>query len=227
MPDAAPTAAEPKTRPRPKAAPGAAAPAGAPSASPSALRDPNVQLMLQVRDGDEAAFVELVEKFQGRLVTVFTHLVGDRALAEDLSQEAFLRVYRARAGYVPTAKFSTWLYRIAHNLASNARRGLGRKKEVRVEPREGSATGAQEQTAVEKSALMPSRVFAKDEMREKVREALETLSDRQRLAVLLHRFEGMPYVDIAETMELTPAAVKSLLARARENLRSKLEPYVK
>ncbi|MEM9701940.1 MAG: sigma-70 family RNA polymerase sigma factor [Planctomycetota bacterium] len=196
-------------------------------ASPTALRDPNVQLMLQVRDGDEAAFGELVEKFQARLVTVFTHLVGDRSLAEDLSQEAFLRVYRARAGYVPTAKFSTWLYRIAHNLASNARRGLGRKKEVRVDPKEGSATGTHEQMAVEKSGLMPSRMFAKDELREKVRDALDTLSDRQRLAVLLHRFEGMPYADIAETMELTPAAVKSLLARARENLRSKLEPYVK
>jgi len=205
---------------------GASPPSGE-VASPTALRDPNVQLMLQVRDGDDAAFAELVEKFQARLVTVFTHLVGDRSLAEDLSQEAFLRVYRARTGYVPTAKFSTWLYRIAHNLASNARRGLGRRKEVRSSSPKGATTGTQEQLAVEKSALMPSRMFAKDELREKVREALDTLSDRQKLAVLLHRFEGMPYVDIAETMELSPAAVKSLLARARENLRSKLEPFVK
>ena len=232
MPDSAPTAAA-----RPRARSAAAADAGgssaavpaapAAAASPSALRDPNVQLMLRVRDGDEAAFTELVDAFQPRLVTVFTHLVGDRSLAEDLSQEAFLRVYRARTGYVPTAKFSTWLYRIAHNLASNARRGLGRKKEVVIVPKEGSATGTHEQMAVEKSGLMPSRLFARDELREKVREALDTLSDRQRLAVLLHRFEGMAYADIAETMELSPAAVKSLLARARENLRGKLEPFVK
>ena len=94
-------------------------------------------------------------------------------------------------------------------------------------PKEGSATGTHEQMAVEKSGLMPSRLFARDELREKVREALDTLSDRQRLAVLLHRFEGMAYADIAETMELSPAAVKSLLARARENLRGKLEPFVK
>ena len=196
-------------------------------ASPTALRDPNVQLMLRVRDGDEAAFAQLVEGFQRRLITVFTHLVGDRTLAEDLAQEAFLRVYRARTGYVPTAKFSTWLYRIAHNLASNARRGRGRKKEVLLAPKPNSATGTHEQLAVEKSGLMPSRQFAQAELRSQVRAALETLGERQKLAVLLHRFEGMSYADIGDTMDLSPAAVKSLLARARENLRGKLEPLVK
>ena len=211
------------------AAPDAAGDAagGGDKASPSALRDPNVQLMLRVRDGDEAAFAQLVEAFQRRLITVFTHLVGDRTLAEDLAQEAFLRVYRARTGYVPTAKFSTWLYRIAHNLASNARRGRGRKKEVLIPAKPNSATGTHEQLAVEKSGLMPSRQFAQAELRAQVRHALDSLGERQKLAVLLHRFEGMSYADIGDTMDLSPAAVKSLLARARENLRGKLEPLVK
>lgn len=192
------------------------------------LRDPDVQLMLRVRDGDDAAFARLVEAYQDRLVGLLTHLVNDREAAEDLAQEAFLRVYRARKGYVPSAKFSTWLFRIAQNLASNSRRGRRRRKEVAFAgSSEVTDSRPQEALVTEKSAFLPSRQLAKRELAEVVREALEDLGERQKLAVLLHRFEGMSYADIGETMEMSPQAVKSLLSRARENLRMKLEGYVR
>lgn len=192
------------------------------------LRDPDVQLMLRVRDGDDAAFARLVEAYQDRLVGLLTHLVNEREAAEDLAQETFLRVYRARKGYVASAKFSTWLFRIAQNLASNSRRGRRRRKEVAFAgSSEVSDSRPQEALVPEKSAFIPARQLAKRELAAVVRDALEDLGERQKLAVLLHKFEGMSYADIAETMEMTPQAVKSLLSRARENLRMKLEAYVK
>lgn len=184
--------------------------------------------MLRVRDGDEAAFAQIVATYQDRLIGLLTNQIGDRALAEDTAQEVFLRVYRARSGYEANAKFSTWLFSIANNLASNARRTLGRRKEKQLAPApENSGAMPQEQLAAEKSALQPSRVMAKAELLLKVQAAMETLNDRQRMALLLHRFEGMSYVDIADAMEMTPQAVKSLLSRARDQLRIALEEYVK
>jgi len=185
--------------------------------------------MLRVREGQDAAFGELVSRYQNRLVSIFVHLVGDREAAEDLTQEAFLRIYRARNGYEPTAKFSTWVFRIAQNLASNSRRSKGRRKEVQLKTTESGPMGARplEQVLKEKSALMPARLADRGELQEHVRAALELLNERQKLALLLHKFEEMSYEDIAETMEMSPSAVKSLLSRARESLRAKLEPYMK
>lgn len=196
---------------------------------PAYLRDPDVVLMLRVKSGDEAAFGKLVERYQDRLIGVFFHMLRDRTAAEDLAQETFLRVFRARHGYEPTAKFSTWLFRIAHNLANNRRRDEGRRKEVAFAGSDSGPMGArpEEQILKEKSGMMPARQLDKSELQAVVQEALTTLNDRQRMAVLLHKFEGMSYSDIADAMELTPAAVKSLLSRAREALRGKLEPYVR
>ncbi|MCA9029126.1 MAG: sigma-70 family RNA polymerase sigma factor, partial [Planctomycetaceae bacterium] len=86
--------------------------------------------MLRVKEGDEVAFSQLVKKYQDRLVGIFSNMFSDSALAEDMAQEVFLRIFRARLGYEPTAKFSTWLFQIASNLASNSRRSKGRRKEV-------------------------------------------------------------------------------------------------
>jgi RNA polymerase sigma-70 factor (ECF subfamily) len=189
--------------------------------------DPDVQLMLQVRDDSAVAFEELVSRYQGRLLTVFRHLVGSREQAEDLAQEVFLRVFRARKRYQPGAKFSTWLFTIANNVASNARRTLSRRREVGV-PLGSNTTSliSLEQMAKEASGLMPSRQLDDAETAEVVRLAVQSLNPRQRMAVLLCKFEGMSYVDIAESMDMTPQAVKSLLSRARGNLRTVLEPYV-
>jgi len=193
------------------------------------LRDPDVRLMLQVRDGDAAAFEELVQRYQSRLVGILEHLVGSRDTAEELSQEVFLRVYRARSRYEPGAKFSTWLFTIANNVASNARRSLSRRKEVTLDARESGPLGAHpiEQMATAASGLMPTRQADHAEMCDVVRLAIQTLNERQRMAVLLNKFEGMSYADIAVSMDMTSTAVKSLLSRARENLKQRLEPYVK
>jgi len=187
-----------------------------------------VQLMLRVRDGDEGAFAQLVKKYQGRLIGIFTNMFGDVDLAEDLAQEVFLRIYRARQGYEATAKFSTWVFQIASNLASNSRRTKGRKKEVQFNP---STSGSQpvhlgEALVADKSALMPTRQLDAEELRQHVLIAMETLNERQRLAILLHKFEGMSYAEIGNIMELSPLAIKSILSRARENLRVALEKYV-
>jgi RNA polymerase sigma-70 factor (ECF subfamily) len=192
------------------------------------LHDPDVRLMLEVRDDKAAAFEELMLRYQNRLVTVLEHLVGRRDVAEDLAQEVFLRVYRARKTYVPGSKFSTWLFTIANNVASNSLRSQSRRREVNWKARPGESTGANtlDQMAQAASSLMPTRQADKSEMCAVVREAIGTLNERQRLAVLLSKFENMSYEDIAETMEMTPQAIKSLLSRARGNLRAVLEPYL-
>ncbi|HET6879127.1 MAG TPA: sigma-70 family RNA polymerase sigma factor [Pirellulales bacterium] len=191
------------------------------------LADPEVRLMLEVRDGNAAAFEELMLRYQKRLVTVLEHLVGKRGQAEDLAQEVFLRVYRARQSYVPASKFSTWLFTIANNVAANAARSRSRRREVQVAAAEGDDRIATiDELALAASGLMPGRQLDKAELREVVQAALATLSERQRLAVLLNKFEGMNYADIATTMDMSPQAIKSLLCRAREKLREVLEPYL-
>ncbi len=184
--------------------------------------------MLEVRDDNAASFEELMLRYQGRLLTVLEHLVGSRDLAEDLTQEVFLRVYRSRKSYVPGAKFSTWLYTIANNAASNALRRRSRRREVSLKVRDSGPMGSNplEKAVQASSGMMPTRQLDKAEMRDIIRLAMESLNDRQRMAVLLSKFEEMSYADIAETMELTPQAIKSLLSRARVNLREVLEPYV-
>lgn len=193
-----------------------------------ALRDPDVRLMLAVRDDNAAAFEELMLRYQNRLVTVMEHLIGRREQAEDLAQEVFMRVYRARKRYIPGSKFSTWLFTIANNVASNALRSRSRRREVNVAAPVGETTGMMtlDQMAQAASGQMPTRQLDKAEMCEMVRLALESLSERQRMAVLLNKFESMSYQDIAEAMEMSPQAVKSLLSRARVNLRDVLEPYL-
>lgn len=184
--------------------------------------------MLQVREGDASAFEELMFRHQNRVVNVLAHLIGNRDQAEDLAQEVFMRVYRARVRYTPDSKFSTWLFTITNRVASNARRSRSRRREVNLEARASGPLGANpmDHLAQEASGLMPARQLDKAEMRDIVRAALTALNDRQRMAVLLNKFEGMSYADIAQAMEMSPQAIKSLLSRARVNLRDVLEPYM-
>ena len=190
--------------------------------------DPDVRLMLRVRDNDALAFEELVVRYQSRLITLLQSLIQDRDKAEELAQDVFLRVYRARASYVPTAKFSTWLFTIAHNVASNALRSLARRREVNVTSDSGDSTTAKplDNMASAPSGLMPTRQVAQAELADVVRVAVDSLNERQRMALLLAKFEHLSYAEIGETMELSVQAVKSLLSRARENLRVLLGPYM-
>jgi RNA polymerase sigma-70 factor (ECF subfamily) len=193
--------------------------------------DPDVRLMLRVRDGDAGAFAELVRRYEARLVRLMYTIGPRHDMAEDLSQETFMRVYRARKRYEAGAKFSTWLFTIAGNVARNASRSLARRHEVSEvdAPRsEDAPSGPQllAATALEASGMMPTRLAEGSERAEMVRAAVRALSERQRMALMLSRFENMSYVEIAETMDLTTKAVKSLLSRARVNLREILRPYV-
>ncbi len=190
-----------------------------------ALRDPDIRLMLRVRDADDAAaFAELVERFQQRLVGIMNHLVGRLDEAEDLAQEVFLRVYRTRERYTPKAKFSTWLFTIANNLALNALRDRQRKPNVPLEVNDSGPMPAQRLVNVRDAP--PTHNLAQEEMAAIVRRALDGLNERQRMAVVLNKFEDMGYTEIADVMGMTSKAVKSLLSRARGKLRDALEGYI-
>jgi RNA polymerase sigma-70 factor (ECF subfamily) len=191
------------------------------------LADPDVRLMILVRDGDAHAFEELMVRYQNRVMSLLAHLIGQRDLAEDLTQEVFLRVYRARKRYVPGAKFSTWLFTIAGNVASNALRSRARRREVNLAPQVNeSSPQSLEAVALAASGLMPTRQLDKAELCAAVQQAVASLSDRQRMAVLLAKFENFSYADIGQVMDMSPQAVKSLLSRARGNLRETLQPYL-
>jgi RNA polymerase sigma-70 factor (ECF subfamily) len=197
------------------------------SSAQMAIRDPDIRLMLRVRDDDPAAFAELVELYQRRLIAVMHHLVGSSEEAEDLAQEAFLRVYRSRKKYHPRAKFSTWLFTIANNLALNALRARQRKPAVPLNLRDSGPLGPRPaEQLVQDRAGRPTDRMQQEELAAIVRQALAGLNERQRAAVVLNKFEDMNYADIAQVMGLTVKAVKSLLSRARENLRLALEDYI-
>ena len=192
-----------------------------------ALRDPDIRLMLRVREDDAGAFEELVELYQHRLVAVMNHLVGNAEEAEDLAQEVFLRVYRTRKKYHPRSKFSTWLFTIANNLALNALRSRKRKPLTLLPAQDSGPLGPRPaERLVQDRGSGPMRRLERQELTELIRRALEGLNERQRMAVVLNKFEDMNYAEIAEVMGLTTKAVKSLLSRARENLRVALSNYI-
>lgn len=190
--------------------------------------DPDARLMLRVRDDDAEAFEELVRRYQNRLLAIFQNMLGSREQAEDLVQEVFMRIFRARHRYVPEAKFSTWLFTIAHNVAKNVKRTKARRREVLVNSDESGSMSANplEQMAQAASGQLPTRQIERLERAEMVRLAMESLNERQRLAVLLSKFECMSYADIGAAMGLSVPAIKSLLTRARSNLRDVLDPYI-
>lgn len=199
---------------------------GPPPVTPTV--DVSAELMLRVQRGDAVAFEELLLLWQDRLVTLFWHHTGDHALAEDLAQESFMRVYRARSGYKPTARFSTWLYTIATNALKDAKQKAHRRREHAMGPVGSQSTSAIgiDALAVDASGRLPTRQVDRDELRGMVQQALGTLGENQRMAVLLSKFEQCSHEEIAEAMGVSVPAVKSLLFRARENLRQQLERYV-
>jgi RNA polymerase sigma-70 factor (ECF subfamily) len=192
-------------------------------------RDPDVRLMLQVRDDVPGAFEALVDRYQHRLLGVLTHLIGRAEEAEDLTQDVFLRIYRARKGYRPRAKFSTWMFTIANNLALNHLRGRGRNPIVALGlagDHSGSQPALSPAERAEDPGGTPSSHVRRDELSRVIRDALDDLGEDQKVAVVLNKFEEMSYAEIAEVMGRSEAAIKSLLARARTNLRERLEPYL-
>jgi len=185
----------------------------------------DVELMLQVKAGDDESFNLLLQKYRTPLVNFLYRMVRDTATAEDLAQEVFLRVYRARKQYSPSAKFTTWLFRIATNLALNSvRDNRHRQMEVSLD-----AAPADEDVA---PLQLPTREMRIDEhMVERdradfIRGVISTLPEKQRVAVLLHKYEEMDYGEIARILDCSESALKSLLFRAYETLRVQLAPLV-
>jgi len=192
-----------------------------------ALRDPDTRLMIRVRDEEPGAFEELVERYQARLVALMHHLVGNADEAEDLAQEVFFRVYKSRKKYRARAKFSTWLFTIANNLALNALRARKRRPVVSLPMSDSGPLGPRPaEQLVRDRASQPSQHLQQVELAQVIHRALETLNERQRVAVLLNKFEEMNYAEIAEVMGLTTKGVKSLLSRARTTLRAALDGYI-
>jgi len=187
----------------------------------------DVQLMLDVKAGDAASFELLLHKYRTPLVNFLNRMVRDSAAAEDLAQEVFLRVYRARKRYVPNAKFTTWLFRIATNLALNALRdGRYRQREVSLDQPGESAE--LDQPAIELPDRQPGveqQLMARDRA-ERIRRAIQALPEKQRAAVLLHKYHELDYDEIARILECSESALKSLLFRAYETLRIELAPLV-
>jgi RNA polymerase sigma-70 factor (ECF subfamily) len=176
--------------------------------------DEDVRLMLRFREGDRSAFDALFHRYTPRLVSFLTRMVREPDRAEELAQEVFVRIYQARDRYEPKAKFSTWLFGIASNLALNELALAYRKRE-----RAWDGSGVER---IEDSG--PSAEESVDALRtaERLEKALARLPDRQRAALLLRAEEGLGYAEIAEAIGASPSGVKSLIHRARENLLTQL-----
>lgn len=184
----------------------------------------DVELMLDVKAGDDSSFDFLLQRYRSPLVNFLYRMVRDTATAEDLAQEAFLRVYRARKQYTPSAKFTTWLFRIATNLALNS-----------VRDNRYAKLGVPLDSPADEDAApmeLPAPVMRIDEhmierdRTEFIRRAIASLPEKQRAAVLLHKYEEMDYEEIARILDCSESALKSLLFRAYESLRVQLAPLV-
>jgi len=186
----------------------------------------DAEVMLRVKAGDESAFDYLVQKYRRPLVSFMYRMARNTAAAEDLAQEVFLRVYRSRQTYEASAKFTTWLYRIATNLAVNhARDTRHERPEVTVsldEPDEETGTTldvADGTVTAEEALVRRERMLA-------IRSKVEALPERQKLAVIMHKYQQMDYKQIADVLKLSESATKSLLFRAYETLREQLKEFV-
>ena len=189
----------------------------------------DVQLMLDVKAGDEASFELLLQRYRTPLVNFLFRMVRNREQAEDLAQEVFLRVYRAREDYVPSAKFTTWLFRIATNLALNSMRDTRYQKlevsidaPVTVDAEDGDERPldvAEKHPNIEQHLVEDVRV-------KMIRHAINKLPEKQRAAVLLHKYQELDYTEIAKILSCSESALKSLLFRAYEALRVELATLV-
>ena len=186
----------------------------------------DAEIMLRVAAGDEAGFGLLVEKYRRQMVHYMFRMVHNQAIAEELAQEVFLRVYRARASYRAEAKFSTWLYRIATNLGVNHARDTRHERGAQTvyldqpDPETGISPDVADTTpSVEQDMLREARLAA-------IRKHVMALPERQRTAVLMHKYQDLDYKQIGAVLKLSESATKSLLFRAYQTLRERLKEFV-
>ena len=197
-------------------------PAGSPNLDPES----DAATMLRAAAGDEASFNYLVGRYHRPMIHFLYRMVHNQAVAEELAQEVFLRVYRARESYRAEARFSTWLYRIATNLAVNHARDTRSERTAQTvyldEPDAETGTTpdlADDELSVEERLLREERMAA-------IRAHVMELPERQRMAVLMHKYQGLDYRQIGEVLKLSESATKSLLFRAYQTLRTTLKDFV-
>ena len=193
---------------------------------PSSADSSDAEVMLRVKAGDQSAFNYLVQKYRRPMVSFMYRMARNSAAAEDLAQEVFLRVYRSRETYEASAKFTTWLYRIATNLAVNhARDTRHERPEVQVsldEPDEDTGTTLE----LPDASLNAEQVMVRRERMLAIRKKVESLPEQQKLAVIMHKYQQMDYKQIAEVLKKSESATKSLLFRAYETLREQLKEFI-
>lgn len=198
-----------------------------PNSEPSP-EDEGARLMLKVRAGDGDAFADLVRRYHRTVLNAVFRYCGNRATAEELTQDVFVRVYRARDGYEVKAKFETWLYRIIFNLCANAADYGKRRRAISLDRASAGHDGDLRSLPVnDPDAEDPLDRLEQDELSMKLRDCIGRLPDQQRAALIMSRWGGVQYTTIAESLDTTVEAVKSLLFRARENLRQMLLPYLR
>ena len=183
-------------------------------------------IMLALRDGNMAGFDFLIQKYRKPIVHFMYRMVHNQAVAEELAQEVFLRVYRSRETYRAEARFSTWLYRIATNLGVNHARDTRRERSAstvyldETDPETGTSVDLPDSTpGAEANMLQRERLNA-------IRQHVLALPERQRTAVLMHKYEGLDYKHIGEVLKLSESATKSLLFRAYQTLRDRLKEFI-
>ena len=199
-----------------------------PATRPELTEDANsdAAIMLRVRSGDEAAFNYLIEKYHRQIVHFMFRMVHNQAVAEELAQEVFLRVYRSRESYRAEAKFTTWLYRIATNLGVNHARDNKHERAAQnvYLDQPDAETGTTPDVADSRSTV--EQEMLRDERMRAIRQHVMALPERQRNAVLMHKYQEMDYKQIGDVLKLSESATKSLLFRAYQTLRDTLKEYV-
>jgi RNA polymerase sigma-70 factor (ECF subfamily) len=209
------------------AAMGPQAAASLPAAMTGGESSTDAEVMLRVKAGDQSAFDYLVQKYRRPLVSFMYRMARNSAAAEDLAQEVFLRVYRSRESYEASAKFTTWLYRIATNLAVNhARDTRHERPEVSVSLDETNDDSSTTTLQLPDGALTAEQAMVQRERLQAIRSKVEALPEQQRLAVIMHKYQQMDYKQIAEILKKSESATKSLLFRAYETLRDQLKEFL-
>jgi RNA polymerase sigma-70 factor (ECF subfamily) len=186
----------------------------------------DADVMLRVKTGDNSAFEYLVQKYRRAMVSFMFRMAHNSAAAEDLAQEVFLRVYRSRQSYEASAKFTTWLYRIATNLAVNHARDTRHERPDKVVSLDEKDEETGQSLDVPDKSLSAEENIVRRERMSAIRQRVQALPERQRVAVLMHKYQQMDYKQISEVLKLSESATKSLLFRAYETLREQLKEFV-